>query len=95
MDEGGESSRSGDANGREQPLYPSSRAFVVQFTRVGAGDQASVTGRVEHVQSGRSARFRSRDDLVEFMDGVLKDLEERSTTEDQDGPVVPTGGDPR
>ena len=46
-------------------------AFVVQFTTgtdLGAGP---VSGRVEHVQSGRAAQFASLDELLRFVGGIL------------------------
>ncbi len=66
-----EAGTDGGSDAAEQPLYPSSRAFVVQLTRDLASE--SLAGRVEHVSSGRSRRFGSHDDLVEFMREVLGD----------------------
>jgi hypothetical protein len=46
-------------------------AFVVQFlagSDLGAG---SVGGRVEHVASGRTARFASVDELLRFFSDLL------------------------
>jgi hypothetical protein len=36
-----------------------------------------VEGRVEHIASGRATRFRSVDELVEFMRRTLSSVEER------------------
>ncbi|HYD47119.1 MAG TPA: hypothetical protein VEB21_02160 [Terriglobales bacterium] len=51
------------------PLFPSSRAFLVQF----ACDASDLNchGRVEHVVTGLSGPFASPDDLFRFMRGVL------------------------
>lgn len=49
-------------------------AFVVQFlagSDLGAG---SVGGRVEHVASGRNARFASLDELLRFVGDILAGL---------------------
>ena len=91
MDEAENPSPSGRSNGEEGPLFPSARAFVVQLTRdVDVDvDAKSCLGRVEHVTSGRSTRFHSREELVAFMHGVLGELVSRSMLGhpgDVDGP---------
>ena len=43
-------------------------AFVVHLT---GGDPSTVSGRAEHVTSGRSRRFASLNELYEFMQSVL------------------------
>ncbi len=45
------------------------RAFVVEFAGAPHGDRLS--GRIEHVVSGRAARFASAGELLEFVQGVL------------------------
>ena len=57
----------------EPPLSPQ-RAFVVQFRE----GPAPWTGRVEHVTSGRAARFQSAEELWAFLTQVLG--EEREET---------------
>ncbi len=55
----------------QAPLSPH-WAFVVQF-RVGTEvEQGEVTGRVEHIVSGQAAHFTSLDELVAFIDQVLR-----------------------
>ena len=54
----------------DSPLRPS-RAFVVQFhdeTDLGRGD---CVGRLEHVVSGKVAHFKSREELLVSMAGIL------------------------
>lgn len=54
------------------PLFPSQRAFVVQFSRdAGQEGCGPYCGRVEHVVSGRSLRFATRAELIDFMNQVL------------------------
>jgi hypothetical protein len=61
--------------------WPYSGAFVLQLgpaTDIGAG---RLEGRVEHVASTRSARFRSLDELL----AALQELLAESTRPDADG----------
>ena len=49
------------------------RAFVVEFSdRDGEAGGSLLSGRVEHVISGRAARFASAGELLEFVQGVLR-----------------------
>ena len=61
----------------EPPLSPQ-RAFVVQF-REGPAPWA---GRVEHVTSGRAARFQSAEELWAFMTQVVGEGAEQSPEEE-------------
>jgi hypothetical protein len=54
----------------EKRLSPQA-AFVVQFVSGSRLDGGTVDGRVEHVASGRSARFDSVDQLLRFLAEVL------------------------
>lgn len=45
--------------------FPRNRAFVIQFSAEDA--RAGFAGRVEHLISGRSVRFRSSRALLEFL----------------------------
>jgi hypothetical protein len=55
------------------PELPPERAFVVEFRDVGTigPDESALSGRVEHVVSGRAARFESAGELLDFVRGVL------------------------
>lgn len=46
-------------------------AFVVHLTSHATSADQGVTGRVEHVSSGRSMRFSSAGQLVDFMRRAL------------------------
>lgn len=46
-------------------------AFVVQFTTGTDLAAGPVSGRVEHVQSGRAAQFGSLDELLRFVGTIL------------------------
>jgi hypothetical protein len=59
---------------------PPSRAFIIQFSDGDLGNKPS-RGRVEHVQSGRSARFEDLDRLTEFFATVLNDEAEQNEAE--------------
>ncbi|HYD48087.1 MAG TPA: hypothetical protein VEB21_07065 [Terriglobales bacterium] len=65
---------SGDPAQRD-PLFPSRRAFIVQFTRDASSDTPpQCSGRVEHVVSGRSLRFEKPEELWSFMREVMADI---------------------
>jgi hypothetical protein len=51
---------------------PADRAVVVQFSARVATGFDRVSGRVEHVVTGRSAHFRSLDQLLAFIARWLK-----------------------
>ena len=51
------------------PSLPANRAFVVQFRSESEAGQLS--GRVEHIESGQSARFTSEEELAAFYRHVL------------------------
>ena len=52
---------------------PVDRAFVVQFSPETSLADGPLGGRVEHVHSGRSARFESLDQLLAFVGRVLSE----------------------
>jgi hypothetical protein len=58
----------------------SQAAFVVQFVAGSDIRRGAVGGRVEHVATGRSARFASVDELLQFLGDVLA----QPTAEDSD-----------
>jgi len=54
--------------GSEKPLFPTDRAFVVQFR---GGGSSTEGGRVEHIKSGRSVRFADAQSLLAFIEETL------------------------
>ena len=62
----------------QSPAFAPAQAFVVQFGRETALDTGRMAGRVEHVVSGRVARFQSLDELLAFMTTVLREVEATS-----------------
>lgn len=48
------------------------RAFVVHLRRSSGSDDAALSGRIEHVISGRSARFDTLAELAAFMSEVTR-----------------------
>jgi hypothetical protein len=52
---------------REIGALPPSRAFVVQFAGGPVPTESVFAGRVEHIESGRSRRFASLDELTAFV----------------------------
>lgn len=52
--------------------YPPDYAFVVQFDAESDPAGEGLTGRVEHIESGRNCRFTSSQELDEFMMEVLR-----------------------
>jgi len=57
----------------ERPLSPA-RAFVVQFREETEAVREHFTGRVEHMVSGRAARFHSPEELLAFFAQVLSTM---------------------
>jgi hypothetical protein len=58
------------------PPFAPAQAFVVQFGRETAIDAGCIAGRVEHVVSGKAARFQSLNDLMAFMTAMLREVED-------------------
>jgi hypothetical protein len=65
---------------RQQPTFPTQRAFVVQVHTDADVGQGQVWGRVEHIVSGQVTYFQTTAELVQFMVQVLT-----SATEDAQG----------
>lgn len=63
----------------DRPALPYAKAFVVQFTAETDDRLEHATGRVEHLQSGRRARFASTADLLARIVALL--------AEDRNGPA--------
>ena len=62
----------------QEPALPVWRAFVVQFAQDRAGGRrrrpGTFSGRIEHLSSGRRARFESPDELVATLTQLLEEL---------------------
>lgn len=68
------------ASAKPLPELPAWRAFVVQFSR----EEGVFSGRIEHLSSGRRARFSSRDELVATLAAFLDQLgADTATTKNQ------------
>jgi hypothetical protein len=61
------------------PSLPAWKAFVVQFSRETAAGSGVFSGRVEHLHSGRRARFGSREALLATLESMLDEIKEPST----------------
>ena len=56
------------------PALPVWKAFVVQFSRDTRARRGPFAGRVEHMSSGRRARFASADQLVAALRKLIGEL---------------------
>ena len=61
----------------ELPALPAWKAFVVQFSRETAVQTGTFAGRVEHISSGRRARFGSTQELIAALRKMLEQLGEK------------------
>ena len=59
-----------------EPELPPWKAFVVQFSRDSQAASKVFAGRVEHLNTGRRARFRSGEDLLAVLTRLLSQLKE-------------------
>jgi hypothetical protein len=60
-----------------EPTLPAWKAFVVQFSRETRPGGGVVAGRVEHISSGRRARFATPDELIAALATLLDELGEQ------------------
>lgn len=58
----------------EVPPLPAWKAFVVQFSRETGVEPGAFSGRVEHIESGRRARFASPDSLLAALAKMIAQL---------------------
>jgi hypothetical protein len=65
-----------------KPDLPSNRAFLVWLSNKAEPSSDQLCGRVEHVSTGKRARFSSQDELNEFVFWVLCE-EDPQTDEEQ------------
>ena len=63
----------------EPPDLPVYKAFVLQFTRETRTHGGAFSGRLEHMSSGRRARFASRQELLGALEKMLDELGEEGT----------------
>jgi hypothetical protein len=56
----------------DRPGFPVSQSFVVQFAVDTLPAANRYRGRVEHIDSGRSQRFASLDELMSFVNELLE-----------------------
>jgi hypothetical protein len=61
----------------DQPLYPSNRAFVLQFHREVDLKAGRYLGRIEQVVSGKVGHFQSVEELLTFLIERLDDKTDR------------------
>jgi hypothetical protein len=75
-----------DGTSMEDPVsrspLPYSKAFVVQFAAETDPRLATVSGRIEHLQTGRRSRFASADELLA---GIMTMLADASGSPDPAG----------
>jgi hypothetical protein len=62
----------------DAPSLPVYKAFVVQFTRETRSQAGIFSGRVEHMSSGRRARFASKQELLAGLETMLDELGEET-----------------
>ena len=61
------------------PTLPVWKAFVVQFSQETRTRTGTFSGRVEHMRSGRRARFHSAEELLAVFTTMLDQLGENRT----------------
>lgn len=61
--------------------WQQANAFVVQFRKAAESDEARAGGRIEHVESGRTATFQSIDELPQLFKLMLRNLTSDKGTE--------------
>lgn len=75
-DPGPERAEDGGRRGADdRPTLPYAKAFVVQFGVETDARLEHVAGRIEHLQTGRRARFRSIEDLLVCLGTMLGEIE--------------------
>jgi hypothetical protein len=63
----------------EAPTLPAWKAFVVQLSLDTVPGSTVFAGRVEHLGSGRRARFDSKQELLAIVERLLREIEDQST----------------
>ena len=59
----------------DQPIYPSNRAFVLQFHREADLKAGRCLGRIEQVVSGKVGHFQSLEELLAFLTERLDEID--------------------
>jgi hypothetical protein len=59
-----------------EPSLPAWKAFVVQFSEHAEPRRGTYSGRVEHLSSGRRARFDSEQELLAVLAKLVEELGE-------------------
>jgi len=60
-----------------QSRFPAQRAFVVQVAAPEPGEPDVPLGRVEHLVSGKAAKFASWPELQAFIESILAEIEKK------------------
>ena len=68
---------------------PFQRAFLVQFVESDGKSPARFVGRVEHLDSGRKARFASRKTLLDVLAVMLHEASPQPSAEEEAAPAKP------
>lgn len=68
--------RPASSDRQELPTLPVRKAFVVQFSRDTGAQTGTFCGRVEHLTSGRCARFATSNDLLAVLARMVDELGE-------------------
>lgn len=63
-----------DKPGKNLPELPAWKAFVVQFSREASAHGGKFSGRIEHLSSGRRARFDSKEELLTSLEKLLDEV---------------------
>jgi len=58
------------------PTLPAWKAFTVQFSIESCPHSGVFSGRVEHLNSGRRARFASKAELLSVLERMLDEIQE-------------------
>ena len=75
------SSQRASSDSDQVPALPVWKAFVVQFTRETTTQTGTFSGRVEHMTSGRRARFSSTKELIAILEKMLDALGEEGDSQ--------------
>ena len=70
----------GSVREHDGPGLRPARSFVVLFSDATTPSAGVFTGRIEHIESGRSRRFGSLDELVGFVGHVLETEEDDASS---------------